>query len=211
MISRQLYKVPSYHEIEYQKRSIYKEVHKERDFMKEWTEYFKDNPRSKDESQEDFQKRLSEWMQARTEEINTIISERQSKLESDFRAKQNTQRKIAMNISRISPSSILRYATMNLAQTGIESHERFLRSVTGYKEIFAKYANDIRYKNLFNRNRERQEAQKIDLSDMPKFEYRGETLAESFNKVILDYMLLIIFSILFFVLAYFSFMKYDVR
>jgi hypothetical protein len=52
---------------------------------------------------------------------------------------------------------------------------------------------------------------KPDLADMPQHEFVPEGLGDSFKRVLPDIILMIFLIILFFVGAYVSFIRYDVR
>ena len=52
---------------------------------------------------------------------------------------------------------------------------------------------------------------KMDLSDMPQHEFIPEGLGDSFKRVLPDVILMIFLIMLFFVGAYVSFLRYDVR
>lgn len=210
MVSRQIYKVPSAHEIEYQKRQIFFEIYHAKKWDDERDKFIKDNP---DEglSREEWYEKYNEFRKDQEERRTKEIEEKQVKIDQDYKNKQITQRNIAMIISRISPSSALRYSTMNIGKTGIYSYERFLNSVKSYKEVFKKYATDLRYKNRTKYLTNREQTPKVNYAEVPKLKYKDESVSESFNLIIPDLIVLIFYIILFFVLAYISFMKYDVR
>ena len=213
MISRQIYSIPSAHEVTYQKKQIQKESNEK--FQKNIFSFFKKNPRNEDETPQEYQDRYMKYMQDQLDITNKERDEKFKQIDAEFESKKKYQRYLATNISRISPTSTLRYATMHMAKTGIYSHERLIESIYNYQEPLSKYLR----KKLFEASRKRmsnimgneEKEEKLDLSDMPKFEYREETLKESFSHVILDFTILLFYSILFYVLAYISFMKYDVR
>jgi len=55
------------------------------------------------------------------------------------------------------------------------------------------------------------EQAKLDLSDMPQHEFRPEGFSESMTRMLPDLFLMVFLIILFFVGAYVSFLRYDVR
>ena len=93
------------------------------------------------------------------------------------------QQKLAVNLSRISPASAMMFASMSLARTGVNEHERFLNSVKTYKPIFTKWINQKMMRNL---NLGEGEQPKPDLSDMPQHEFIAEGLSESFTRILPD-------------------------
>jgi hypothetical protein len=51
----------------------------------------------------------------------------------------------------------------------------------------------------------------VDMSDRPRFEYREEALGGRVQAALPTFLLLLGYGLVFFVLAYISFLKYDVR
>ena len=51
----------------------------------------------------------------------------------------------------------------------------------------------------------------VDMSDRPRFEYREEGLGARVQAALPEFLLLLGYGLVFFVLAYVSFLKYDVR
>jgi hypothetical protein len=52
---------------------------------------------------------------------------------------------------------------------------------------------------------------KPDLSDMPQFSYEPERRGDSFRRTLPDILLMVFLILLFFIGAYVSFLRYDVR
>ncbi|MFC1726222.1 ABC transporter permease subunit [candidate division KSB1 bacterium] len=213
MISRQLYSIPSSHEITYQKSEVRKEAF--RNYQNKAMNYSKENPIKEGESREEYMDRFMKNYQDQLEITNKEIERKNKQIDEEYESKKKYQRLLAMYISRISPASTLRYSSMNIAQTGIESHERLVNSVNSFQVPFSKYVTSRFYENqkqrIANMNNPDKNTAKLDLSDIPRFEYKEESVTESLSNIVLDFGILIFYSILFFVLSYLSFMKYDVR
>lgn len=207
MIASQIKPIPSVHEITAQKDAYLQEIQKEA--IAEQTKYFKEHPRPEDpEERKQWQKDIQEWAEEFRGELTSKIDEKNAAIERDYQAKMNQQQKLAENLSRASPASALMFASMSLARTGVNEHDRFLNSVKTYKPIFTKWIN-----GKMNEDRVLQEGKQVnvDLSDMPQHEFIPETLGDSFKRVLPDIILMIFLIILFFVGAYVSFLRYDVR
>jgi hypothetical protein len=117
------------------------------------------------------------------------------------------QQRLAVNFSRVSPTSAMMFGAMSLARTGVNEHDRFLSSVRTYKPIFTKWVNEkMMQGNIFGGQQV-----KPDLADMPQHEFIPEGLGDSFERVLPDIILMVFLIILFFVGAYVSFIRYDVR
>ena len=114
-----------------------------------------------------------------------------------------------MNISRISPASALMFGSMRLAKTGINEHNSFLKSIKEYKPAFREWVNE-RMMQTINLQTGQQEGD-TDLSTMPQHQFQPESLSDSISGALPDFIIMIGFIIVFFVGAYVSFIRYDVR
>ncbi|MEE9390556.1 MAG: DUF3526 domain-containing protein, partial [Candidatus Aminicenantaceae bacterium] len=190
-----------------QKDAYLQEIQKEA--MVEQTEYFKKNPRPEDpKEREEWGKKVQEWANDFRGRLTAKIDERNAAIERDYKIKMRQQQKLAVNFSRVSPASALTFSSMSLARTGVSEHERFLNSVKAYKPIFTKWINQ---KIGTSQPPEEGQQPKLDLSDMPQHEFTPEVFSDSFTRMLPDFILLVFLIILFFVGAYVSFLRYDVR
>ena len=131
-------------------------------------------------------------------------------MEDQFR-KIESQIKFSIYLSMMSPLSSFTYLATDLSATGMRSVKHFGRLSAGYRGIFRDYQKKkmagLREKDptfdVWN--------SPVDVSDMPRFQYIDERLLDRFNGVLPFLTALIIFNILFFSAAYFSFIRYDVR
>lgn len=144
-------------------------------------------------------------------EANRIQNNKAGVLKKELRRKQEAQEKLAIWISMISPLSDFTYLATDLSSTGIRSRSHFSRIEEGWWRAFGAYTRkkmaSLREKNptadLWNTP--------VDVSDMPRFQYQQEALKDRFGGTIRFFVVLIIFNLIFFTAAYFSFIKYDVR
>ncbi len=209
MIAGQLNPIPSVHEITAQKDAYLLEIQKEA--TAEYLRYMKKNPRpgnDKPEEQKRWGEEVNKWSEKLRGGLLSRIEEQNAAVERDYQTKMRQQQRLAINLSRVSPASALMFASMSLGGTGISEHERFLNSVKTYKPIFSKWIN----KKISNSQSPQAGGQtKLDLSDMPQHEFRPEGLNESITRMLPDLFLTVFLIILFFVGAYVSFLRYDVR
>jgi hypothetical protein len=206
MIASQVRPIPSVHEVTAQKDAYLQEIQKEA--FTEQSRYFKENPRPEDpEERKQWEKEVQEWAEEFRGELTSKIDEKNAAIERDYQAKMNQQQRLAENLSRVSPASALMFSSMSLARTGVNEHDRFLNSVKAYKPIFTQWVNAKMKEDQFDNIGKT----KLDLSDMPQHEFIPEGLGESFKRVLPDIILMIFLIILFFVGAYVSFIRYDVR
>lgn len=209
MAAGQVKPIPSVHEITAQKDAYLQEIQKEA--IAEQRQYFKDKPRpdkDKPEERKKWEEEFRVWAEDFQQRLTGKIDERNLAIERDYQAKMSQQQKLAVNFSRISPASALMFASMSLARTGVNEHEKFLNSVKMYKPIFTKWINEKMMKSIdFSGG----DQPKPDLSDMPQHEFTPERLSESITRILPDLFLIVFLIILFFVGAYVSFLRYDVR
>ena len=208
MIAGQLRPIPSVHEITAQKDAYLQEIQKEA--FTEQSRYFKENPRPEDpEERKRWEQEVQKWAEEFRGELTTKIDENNAAIERDYQAKMRQQQRLAVNLSRVSPASALMFASMSLARTGVTEHDRFLSSVRMYKPIFTQWVN-VKLKEDQQLLRGETQA-KLDLSDMPQHEFIPEGFSDSLKRILPDFVLMIFLIILFFVGAYVSFLRYDVR
>lgn len=207
MVAGQINPIPSVHEITAQKDAYIQEIQKEA--LKERMRYFKENPPpKKPEAMAQWKEDILKWGEDLQQKLTAKIDEKNAAIERDYQAKMQSQQRLAINLSRISPASALMFGSMSLARTGIDEHERFLHSVKSYKPIWTRWIN-ARMIRSYNMEGGQQPKPKLD--DMPLHEYTSEGLSDSINRVLPDLGLMIFLIILFFVGAYVSFIRYDVR
>jgi ABC-type transport system involved in multi-copper enzyme maturation permease subunit len=143
-------------------------------------------------------------------ELNLRISENNAKIDRDYQLKKDAQQSLAMNLSRISPASALTFGSMSLARTGIDEYTRFLNSTRAYKPVIRNWY----YTNSSLRDPATGRVNQIDLkviSGMPKNSFEPERLSQSLARTLPDFGLMLAMIVIFFVGAYVSFLRYDVR
>jgi ABC-type transport system involved in multi-copper enzyme maturation permease subunit len=145
------------------------------------------------------------------DEANRIQGNKAGVLERELGRKQEAQERLAIWISMISPLSDFTYLATDLSSTGIRSRNHFSRIAEGWWRAFGAYKR----KKLASLQEENPTADwwntPVDVSDMPRFQYQQEALKDRFGGTIRFFVVLIFFNLIFFIAAYFSFIKYDVR
>jgi len=136
---------------------------------------------------------ISSW----EDRYKTIYSD-MDKLEEDYRNKFNRLVRLSKDINRISPVASFIYAVTEIAGTGIGEESNLKRAVVSYKNsIFS----DVISANLQHEKKE-----------YPAFIYHRRSLSRVFaDGALFDAAWMIFFNVIFFVLSYFIFVKYDVR
>jgi ABC-type transport system involved in multi-copper enzyme maturation permease subunit len=125
--------------------------------------------------------------------------------------KEDAQTELARTISMVSPLSVFTYLATDLSSTGLRNAAYFGRISGVWDRAFWDYARkriaDLQAKDpatdWWNTA--------VDMSDRPRFEYREEALGGRVQAALPGFLLLLGYGLVFFVLAYVSFIKYDVR
>jgi ABC-type transport system involved in multi-copper enzyme maturation permease subunit len=198
--------IPSVHEITAKKDAFLQQITGEgQKVASEWVQKNRaDAEKDPKAWQEKFRKFIGDYQQ----ELTSKIDENNAALERDYQQKKRAQQGLAVNLSRISPASALTFGSMTLARTGINEFDRFLASVRAYKPIYTKWINSKLGESI---NFTTGEQAQIKIDDMPQHTYEPEWLSRSLVRTIPDFALLIVMIIIFFVGAYVSFLRYDVR
>jgi len=205
VVAGQLYPIPSPHEIQAQKDTILQEVQEKA--RKEQMEYMKKHPPGQS-NQEEWGKKYFEDMGDLQNRSLQEINEGNAKVDASYEAKRRKQRQLAIILSRISPASLATYASMNLADTGLDKVDKFLSNARIYKLEWTDYVN----KKMFGALGEDAQAamqMKPDLEGMPEFKFRSLSLRESFVLAQWDFAIMFVFAVVFFLAAIFSFLRYD--
>lgn len=164
------------------------------------------------------------WMRMREirnqirEELEPEYLAQNEKLVDDFKRQQNNLTTLAMNLSRISPASAITFIGMNLSGTGFQDQENFLTQLAVYRGNFTQFVESEIEKETQRAIASRgmmmhgaEEQGKLDINRIPRFDYRKMTLSESMELILPDIASLTILSIIFYLLAFILFIRYDVR
>jgi ABC-type transport system involved in multi-copper enzyme maturation permease subunit len=135
------------------------------------------------------------------------IMSKNEKLDAEYARQVRRQILVARNISRVSPAACMTYVVLSLADTGVMRHERFLDNAKLYKAQFTEVVGSkISNENLANMFTN---PQKPDASLIPRFEFQEERLSDAVARIKVDFIIVGILTILFFVYAHLSFRRYD--
>jgi ABC-type transport system involved in multi-copper enzyme maturation permease subunit len=120
---------------------------------------------------------------------------------------------MAMLLARLSPAGSASYAAMSLARTGADRDYRFRAALREYRSVFAVYYDkkSSEYVTLHGSQPSSAPEVKRVFSDLPPFEFHEEPVGVSINKALPDMGFLVLWSAVFFLIAYFRFLRYDVR
>ena len=147
------------------------------------------------------------------EELEPEYMKENEKLVDGFKRDQNNLTNLAINLSRLSPASAVTYIGMNLSGTGYDDQEDFLRQLTGHREQFSKFIEGEIRKESEGRGRGHGPTTQgeLDVSALPDFRYERLGLDESLMLVLPDLTALLLISIIFYLMGFVFFLRYDVR
>jgi ABC-type transport system involved in multi-copper enzyme maturation permease subunit len=149
------------------------------------------------------------------EEITTDMTEESERIQVEYDKKMRGQFRLASNISRISPASVYTYAAIGLAHTGFDRQERFVDAARGYQPGLIQYQKKMMPK-VMEQQRQQMMGQavedvKVNLDDLPALDFREATLADSWNSIWADFLILFLLLACFFMISYVGFVRSDVR
>jgi ABC-type transport system involved in multi-copper enzyme maturation permease subunit len=123
------------------------------------------------------------------------------------------KQRLAMRVLRLSPSAVYDNASSILASTDLGGIRHFMDQVREYRNSYIRYLNSreaFSSAEWFNySNREGDE--KLDLSGVPVFHQRAESVASSLSRGTTDVLLLVILNVIFFILSHALFIRQEVR
>lgn len=136
----------------------------------------------------------------------------------EYRDSMIKQVQVARSLTRISPASVFQYASEGVVGSGLPHYVRFLDQARRYRmalrDCLVEYYLFDRYHPFVWSSRENQEKMKkiqVDFDRIPKFEDRSVRAVETLREASWDILLLFLFGAVFFLAAYVSFLRCDVR
>ena len=144
-------------------------------------------------------------------EANRIQGDKMGLLWEELERKEEWQTNLSIYLSIASPLSSFTYLTTDLSGTGMRSLQHFENLRRGWSAVNAEYQ-----RNKQSELREQDPTMDVsntavDVSDMPRFQFRDEPLLDRIKGALPFFAALFIFNILFFTAAFVSFVRYDVR
>jgi ABC-type transport system involved in multi-copper enzyme maturation permease subunit len=132
---------------------------------------------------------------------------RRERLDKFYQNKLKAQIGLATLLARLSPTSNLTLVTTNLANTGIATYREFWPAESKFRKDFQAFCD--KYKP--DAARWRLKKGWLKLEELPQLKLRQPALNESFTRVLFDFLLLCIYGVLFFLVAFIKFLRADVR
>lgn len=164
------------------------------------------------------QKKINESMEERQQERRRRMDALDAELalaRGNAEARRNAR---ALSLARISPAATFSLAASSLAGSSLDIGQRFKDQVRAYRDSFGAFLKEkigtsgggMRIVMMTDED-EPPEAKAIDPAELPRFEASWPTPAEAAAAAAPDLLILFLFSTLFFVAAFVSFLRYDLR
>jgi hypothetical protein len=199
--------VPSVQEIQSEKDTAMTQLMAEG--QKKIQKYFEEN--RADMSKPEIRAKVMEEVAKMQEEIFNGITRKKGQIDAEYEGKKAAQFRLAARMSRISPASVYTYASTELARTGFDRQDRFLKAARAYQRGFVQYFNEMMGKMMKQTDREEIDSMRFDLDGLPAMNFQEAGMAESWNSAKFDLLILFLLLICFFMIAYVGFVRSDVR
>jgi ABC-type transport system involved in multi-copper enzyme maturation permease subunit len=139
----------------------------------------------------------------------------QHSLEEFYQRKLKSQVSLGQNLARLSPSACFLFACTRLAGTGPRLSELFHQAQERFHSSHQQYRDElegkwITIKTAGKLDWEYEYKKRFDAHDLPRFHLVQENMGDRFDAAQFDVLLLVIYNVLFFMLAYLAFLRYDV-
>ena len=174
---------------------------------------------SEEEQMQDMMSRFSAFMgelSATRQEKMDIFGNR---LNEDFTNKRRQQEKLALSLSRISPTSVFTLAITELAGTSVNLQNRFMDAAYTYQSSYANFMTEKTGSTrgggfrmiVITDGDDAEEPEPLDPNEMPQFQFTTQTAGIVAGNSMIDLSLLMLFNIMFFGGAFAAFLKFDLR
>jgi ABC-type transport system involved in multi-copper enzyme maturation permease subunit len=164
-------------------------------------------------AREAFEAATKAW-QGAWDEANRIQGEKIREVWKAAGSKEEAQTGLSRTISMVSPLAVFTYLATDLSSTGMRNTAYFDR-VGGLRDRWDRAFDDYSRKKIAELQAKDPTTDwwntAVDMSDRPRFEYREEGLGARVLATLPEFVLLLAGGLVFFVLAYVSFLRYDVR
>ena len=147
------------------------------------------------------------------ERIQQEAEQRKRKLDDFYDDRMSRQISLSQNLARLSPSASYLFAATRLAGTGPDLFRHFSEAVERFQDAHSDFRRGM-FRNITSWDQatgpQLGEADWFDPADVPRFSMFSESLSEAFDAALFDILLLAVFNVLFFLLSYVLFLRYDV-
>ena len=183
--------------VDKEKRQLERE--EEEKFEAEWKEWEENNPDAEDNI------RWSTWPTLKRKQL-VAMSGSQDKINDNFLKQMDTQIGLAQYLSRVSPLSSFAFAACDLAGSGVRDRNRFQQLLPDYRREITQFGFETRINAARNDSWDERT-----IEGYPRLAYEESRLSDRLATVYPDILLLGVWNVIFFMGAYLSFLRYDVK
>ena len=227
MLAGQAMPVPSADEIESRLASFSAQARVEyfADFERRLRERFRPTegllPDKARELQAEQQAKWQQEDDERRKEMDQKIADHSARLSEDYYNQKNGQELLAFSLAKFSPASMFQLVAMKLAGTDTGLKRRYEDAMKSYRDQFTKFVQQkgggMGFRISIGRGSHDVKvgtppsSQKIDITEMPRFQSPAYTFGEAFGASLFDLGLLAVFNLLAFAGAFLAFLRFDLR
>lgn len=148
-----------------------------------------------------------EKIQREREKLERERTRRHRQWDALYDRARERQFKLAQTFGRFSPSATWVYAAVGLTNTGPKVSERFEEGIKRFADSFETFKE-----KYFDKGNDGAETwPKIMIDELPALNVTFPTTSKVLDDALNDILLLIVFNVMFFMLAFMFFLRYDVR
>ena len=165
-----------------------------------------------------------EGFKKRQQDMSEEFKDEIQKIEDSFLKQMNRQTRLSGIVARISPLTSFNLAAFDLAAAGIAQEEEYVEALKAFSGTWQEYSEEKQKARREFLERQRSEDgsvsinsgdmerfNNLDLSDAPRFEFSFMPIGDRLSVVYGDLLLLALWNVVFFMLAYLSFLRYPVE
>lgn len=212
LLAGNMVEVPSTSKIYYQRLQLQQQ--NTRDYLKNiskvFTKAYKEVGQSGDTSPEamkNAQKKASDALDKIRNEQSEKVDEYVYRLYEERYNKQAQQEKLALGISRVSPTAVFTLAATELCGTSLELRNNFREKAAEYTASYSRFLDEKQNQN----QTKTKNSKPIDHGEIPDFIYHSNELSAIIQNALPDMGILLFFNLIFFCGAFIAFLRYDLR
>ena len=165
-----------------------------------------------------------EGFKKRQQDMSEEFKDEIQKIEDSFLKQMNRQTRLSGIVARISPLTSFNLAAFDLAAAGIAQEEEYVEALKAFSGTWQEYSEEKQkaWREFLQRQRSEDGSVSInsgdmerfnilDLSDAPRFDFSSMPIGDRLSVVYGDLLLLALWNVVFFMLAYLSFLRYPVE
>ncbi len=225
LIAGNMVEVPSQNSVVYQKYNMVREINRET--SRRTYEYnmilnreMNQSGLSGPDAQKEFTNKFNDFYEKIKIENDKKIEAFVGRLYEDRRNKQIKQEKLALGISRISPTALFTLVSSALCGTSIDLKNQFHENAVSYSRSFAEFIKGKTGRNIgmgvvtsfgMEEDMNRKPPQPINPKEIPEFVFHPPELSSILYDALPDIAIFLLFNLIFFCGSFLAFLRYDLR